>query len=131
MAAKYGISDPVKRAIEEHHDHEKGSVEAFIVVAADAISSARPGARKDTVERYTQRLEELEAVANSFTGIEKSFAIQAGREVRIMVKPEEIDDIGAANLANEVTKKIQESLVYPGQIRVVVIRETRTVEIAN
>tara|TARA_Y100000588_G_C14239552_1_gene918764 strand:- start:1118 stop:2563 length:1446 start_codon:yes stop_codon:yes gene_type:complete len=131
MAAKYGISDPVKRAIEEHHDHEKGSVEAFIVVAADAISSARPGARKDTVERYTKRLEELEAVANSFTGIEKSFAIQAGREVRIMVKPEEIDDIGAANLANEVTKKIQESLVYPGQIRVVVIRETRTVEIAN
>ena len=131
MAAKYGISDPVKRAIEEHHDHEKGSVEAFIVVASDAISSARPGARKDTVERYTQRLEELEAVANSFSGIEKSFAIQAGREVRIMVKPEEIDDIGAANLANEVTKKIQDTLVYPGQIRVVVIRETRNVEIAN
>jgi ribonuclease Y len=131
MAAKYGISDPIKRAIEEHHDHEKGSVEAFIVVASDAISSARPGARKDTVERYTQRLGELEAVANSFSGIEKSFAIQAGREIRIMVKPEEIDDIAAANLANEVTKKIQDNLAYPGQIRVVVIRETRTVAIAT
>ena len=131
MAAKYGIPEPVRRAIMEHHDEEKGSIEAFIVVAADAISSARPGARKDTLERYVQRLQALEEVARSFDGVEKCFAIQAGREVRIMVKPDEIDDVSASKLAHDITQKIQESLVFPGQIKVVVIRETRAVEFAR
>ena len=131
MAQRYGISEPVRRAIMEHHDEEKGSIEAFIVVAADAISAARPGSRKDTLERYTKRLRDLEEVAGSFPGVEKCFAIQAGREVRIVVKPDQIDDIAAANLANDIVKKIQDSLVYPGQIKVVVIRETRSVEVAR
>ncbi len=131
MASRYGIIEPVRRAIMEHHDEDKGSVEAFIVVAADAISSARPGARKDTLERYTKRLHDLEDVASSFPGVEKTYAIQAGREVRIMVKPEQIDDVGASNLANNIAKKIQDNLIYPGQIRVVVIRETRSVETAR
>ena len=132
MAAKYGIQDePVRRAIMEHHDEDKGSIEAFVVVAADAISSARPGARKDTLERYVQRLQALEEVANSFQGVEKCYAIQAGREVRIMVKPDEIDDVSASKLARDITKKIQEKLVFPGQIKVVVVRETRSVEYAR
>ena len=101
------------------------------MVAADAISSARPGARKDTLERYVQRLQALEEVARSFDGVEKCFAIQAGREVRIMVKPDEIDDVSASKLAHDITQKIQESLVFPGQIKVVVIRETRAVEFAR
>ncbi|MBI4234523.1 MAG: ribonuclease Y [Chloroflexi bacterium] len=131
VAAKYGIPQNVQRAIMEHHDEEIGSVEAFLVVAADAISAARPGSRKDTLEYYVKRLEALEAVANSFPGIEKSYAIQAGREIRIMVKPDQIDDATAAQLARDICKKIQENLVYPGQIKVVVIRETRSVEFAR
>jgi ribonuclease Y len=131
MAARYGISDPVRLAIMEHHDEEKGSPEAFVVVAADAITSARPGARKDTLERYTKRLQDLEEVARSFPGVDKTYAIQAGREVRIMVKPDQIDDVAASNLANDIVKKIQEKLTYPGQIKVVVIRETRSVEVAR
>ena len=131
MAAKYGIPEPVRRAIMEHHDEDKGSIEAFVVVAADAISSARPGARKDTLERYVQRLEALEEVAKSFQGVEKCYAIQAGREVRIMVKPDEIDDVSASKLARDITKRIQEKLVFPGQIKVVVVRETRSVEYAR
>ena len=131
VARKYGISHEIERAIMEHHDEEKGSVEAFLVAAADAISSARPGARRDTVENYVKRLEALEEVANSFSGVEKSFAIQAGREVRIMVSPESIDDIGSAVLAQDIVKKIEETLAYPGQIKVTVIRETRSVEYAR
>jgi len=131
MAAKYGIADPVRRAIEEHHDEDKGSPEAFIVVAADAIAAARPGARSDSLERYTQRLEALEGVAKSFPGVERCFAIQAGREIRIMVQPEEVDDIAAPKLARDITKKIESTLTYPGQIKVMVIRETRAVEIAR
>jgi ribonuclease Y len=131
MAAKYGIPEPVRRAIMEHHDEEMGSVEAFLIVAADAISAARPGARKDTVEHYIKRLQALEAVAREFPGVEKCFAIQAGREVRIMVKPEQIDDVTATNLARDIAKKIQETLAYPGQIKVVVIRETRSVAFAR
>ncbi|MBI4338825.1 MAG: ribonuclease Y [Chloroflexi bacterium] len=131
VARKYGIPEPIRRAIMEHHDEEMGSVEAFLVAAADAISAARPGARRDTLEHYVKRLEALEAVANAFPGIEKSFAIQAGREVRIMVKPEEVDDVAAANLARNVVKKIEETLVFPGQIKVIVIRETRNVEYAK
>ncbi len=131
VARRYGIPDPIYRAIMEHHDEERGSIEAFLVAAADAISAARPGARKESLEHYVKRLEALEAVAGDFPGIEKVYAIQAGREVRIMVKPESIDDVGAAMLARDIVKKIEEKLVYPGQIKVTVIRETRSVEYAR
>lgn len=131
MAARYGIAEPVRRAIMEHHDDQQGSIEAFLVAAADAISASRPGARKDTLEHYVKRLEALEAVASSFPGVEKCYAIQAGREVRVMVKPDQVDDIGAAKLARDISKKIQETVVYPGQVKVVVIRETRAVEYAR
>ena len=131
VAHRYGIPAEVEQAIMEHHDEERGSIEAFIVAAADAISAARPGARKDTVEHYVKRLEALEEVARSFPGVEKSFAIQAGREVRILVKSGEVDDVLASKLARDVVKKIEDSLVYPGLIKVTVIRETRSVEYAR
>ena len=131
IANRYGMHPEVHRAIMEHHDEDRGSVEAFLVATADAISAARPGARRETVEHYVKRLEDLEAVAASFPGIEKTFAIQAGREVRIMVKPDNVDDISANALARDVAKKIQEDLVFPGQIKVTVIRETRSVEYAR
>lgn len=131
VARRYGLPEAVYRAIMEHHDEEKGSMEAFLVASADAISAARPGARKDTLEHYAKRLEALEEVARSFPGVEKCFAIQAGREVRIVVKSAEIDDVAAANLAKDIVKKIEENLVYPGQIKVTVIRETRSVEYAR
>ncbi|MBI2936359.1 MAG: ribonuclease Y [Chloroflexi bacterium] len=131
MAAKYGIPEPVHRAIMEHHNEEQSSIEAFVVVTADALSAARPGVRKDTLERYTQRLKDLEEVAGNFPGVEKCYAIQAGREVRIMVKPDQVDDVKAVNLARDIVKKIQDTLAYPGQIKVVVIRETRAVEYAR
>lgn len=131
VARKYGIPEPVYRAIEEHHDDEAGSPEAFIVAAADAISAARPGARKDTLESYVKRVAELEEVARSFPGVEKAYAVHAGREVRVMVQPERVDDATAAKLARDITRKIEESLTYPGQIKVVVIRETRAVEYAR
>ena len=105
--------------------------EAFVVAAADAISAARPGSRRDTVENYTKRLEALEEVGRGFEGVEKCFAIQAGREVRIMVQPQTIDDVAASKMARDVVKKIQETQVYPGQIKVVVIRETRAVDFAR
>lgn len=131
IAEKYGLPKEVHRAIMEHHDTEMGSMEAFLVAAADAISAARPGARRDTLEQYVKRLEALEEVANSFQGVEKSYAIQAGREIRIMVKPEAVDDIGASKMARDIVKKIEENLTYPGQIKVIVIRETRTTEFAK
>ena len=131
LALKYGIHPEVHRAIMEHHDEERGSVEAFLVAAADAMSAARPGARKESLEHYVKRLKELEEVAISFPGVEKVFAIQAGREVRVMVKPESIDDYAAATLARDVVKKVEEDLVFPGQIKVTVIRETRSVEFAR
>ena len=131
VASRYKLPAAVKAAIAEHHDDDRGSVEAFLVAAADAISAARPGSRRDTVELYLKRLEALEDVANSFPGVEKSFAIQAGREVRILVQPEAIDDVGASNLARNVVRKIEENLVYPGQIKVTVVRETRASEIAH
>ena len=115
----------------EHHDEERGSMEAFIVASADAISAARPGSRKDTLEHYVQRLQALEEVAQSFPGVEKCFAIQAGREVRIMVKPDEIDDISSSKLARDIVKKIEDNLVYPGLVKVTVIRETRSIEYAR
>jgi ribonuclease Y len=121
----------VASAIEEHHDDDRVNVEAFLVAAADAISGARPGARRDSVEMYVKRLEGIEEAANSFPGVEKSYAIQAGREVRIMVKPHEVDDLQAAKLAHDVAKRIQETVIYPGQVKVIVVRETRSVEYAK
>ena len=104
---------------------------AFIVTAADVISSGRPGARRDTVENYIKRLTELENIANSFAGVEKSYAIQAGREIRIFVTPEKIDDLKAIQLARDVARKVESELKYPGEIKVNVIRETRAVEYAR
>jgi len=133
VARRYRESPEVIHAIAAHHEDEPfQSVEAVLVYAADSISAARPGARRETLEGYIKRLEELEKIANSCQGVERCYAIQAGREVRILVKPEEVDDKMASGLAKEVANKIQESdLQYPGQIRVTVIRETRSVEYAK
>ncbi|TAK25943.1 MAG: ribonuclease Y [Chloroflexota bacterium] len=125
-------SAKVIHAVAAHHsDEEPQSVDPIIISSADAISSARPGARRETVESYIRRLEALESVANSFPGVERSFAIQAGREVRIIVKPEEIDDLASVRLARDIVKKIEDTLEYPGQIKVTLIRETRAVEYAR
>lgn len=132
IAKKYGLSEDIVHAIMAHHDDiEAKSVEAIVVKAADAISSSRPGARRETLENYVKRLEELENIANSFPGVEKSYAIQAGREVRILVKPEDIDDLEAIKLSKNIAKKIEDDLQYPGTIKVNVIRETRAIEFAK
>ncbi len=132
LTRRLGKSPEVSRAIGEHHgETDSTSVYGFIVSAADAISSSRPGARRESLEQHLKRLEALENVASSFPGVEKSFAIQAGREVRILVKPQEIDDLAAAKLARDIVKRIEESLEYPGQIKVTVIRETRAVDYAK
>ena len=107
------------------------STESFVVAAADALSAASPGSRRDTVENYAKRMEELEEVAGSFEGVEKCFAVQAGREVRIMVEPDSMDDVKSAGLARDIVKNIEDKLAYPGQIKVVVIREKRSVEYAR
>ena len=131
IARKYGINPEVAAAIEEHHDDDRINVEAFIVAAADAISGGRPGARRDTAEMYVKRLQDLESTATSFDGVEKAYAIQAGREVRIMVQPRKVDDVQAAKLAHDVAQKIQDTMIYPGQIKVTVVRETRAVGLAK
>ncbi|MHC6179640.1 ribonuclease Y [Clostridium sp. JNZ X4-2] len=132
VAKKYRESPIIVNAIAAHHgDVEFQSLEAVLVQAADAISAARPGARRETLEAYIKRLEKLEEIANTCEGVEKSYAIQAGRELRIMVKPENIDDAGAFEMARKVVKKIEEELEYPGQIKVNVIRETRAIEYAK
>lgn len=132
IARKYGLSETVVNAIGAHHDDiEPKTVEAILVKAADAISGARPGARRESLEQYVQRMKDLENLTNAFAGVEKSFAIQAGREVRIIVKPEEIDDLESIKLAKDITKKIEQDLQYPGQIKVNVIRETRAIEYAT
>lgn len=132
LAKKYGESAEVVNAIASHHnDIEPQTVEAILVQAADAVSAARPGARRETLEAYIKRLEKLEEIANSFAGVEKSYAIQAGREIRIMVKPEAVDDLGVIEMARGISKKIEEELEYPGQIKVNVIRETRAIEYAK
>ncbi len=132
IAQKAELSAKVVNAIAAHHQEvEYACLEAPIVQVADAISASRPGARGETMDSYVKRLEDLQAIAESFTGVERSFAVQAGREVRILVRPEEIDDLTATRLARDIVKKIEEQLTYPGQIKVTVIRETRAVEYAK
>ena len=129
---KFKMPKEVIDAMKSHHeDYPFETAESFLIAAADAISASRPGARKDTLENYLKRLEELESTANSFGGVEKTYAIQAGREIRVFVKPEEIDDLGALKLAREIADKIEQELKYPGEIKVNVIRETRSVEFAR
>jgi ribonuclease Y len=132
MCQKYGESADVVHAVEAHHeDVEQRTVEAMVVQACDAISAARPGARRENVETYIKRLEKLETLANSFAGVERTYAIQAGREIRIIVRPETVDDLSATRLARDVARRIEEDLDYPGQIKVTVIRETRSFEYAR
>jgi len=132
LARHHKESEEVIHAIIAHHAEEQcSSVEAVLVQAADAVSASRPGARKETLEIYIKRLEKLEQIAEACAGVERCFAIQAGREVRIIVRPEDVDDLGAVRLAKEVVQKIEEGMDYPGQIKVTVIRETRAVEYAK
>ena len=131
IAKKFGLPQEIIDPIETHHDDKPRGLISVIVKTADAISSARPGARHDTFERYIQRLEELEKIATSFDGVDKAYAIQAGREVRVFVSPEEIDDLKARNLARDIAKKIEEELKYPGEVKISVIREMRVTEYAR
>lgn len=132
FARKYGIPEPVCNIIASHHGEEESqSLECVLVIAADAISGARPGARRESLELYLKRVEALEQMANSFSGVQQSYAIQAGREIRIIIKPEEIDDLGAINLSKQIARKVEDNLEYPGQIKVTVIRETRSIEYAK
>jgi ribonuclease Y len=128
---KFGLPEEIAYNSIGHHEDKPKTIEAVIVKVADAVSGARPGARKDSVEQYIQRLEDLEKTASSFPGIEKVYAIQAGREVRVFVRPQEIDDFSAVRMAQDVARKIEADLQYPGEIRVTVIRETRVVEYAK
>ena len=132
IATRNNLSAKVINGIAAHHQEvEYACIEAPIVQIADAISASRPGARGETMDTYVKRLEDLQAIAESFSGVERSFAVQAGREVRILVRPEEIDDLTATRLARDIVRKIEEQLTYPGQIKVTVIRETRAVEYAK
>jgi ribonuclease Y len=132
FAKRYGVNAKIVNAMaSHHHEVEQESIEAVIVEAGDAISGARPGARREDLEQYIKRLRALEEIANSFKGVSQSYAIQAGREVRIIVKPEEIDDLASARLARDIAKKVEETMQYPGQIKVTVIRETRAVDYAK
>ncbi|MBF1347410.1 MAG: ribonuclease Y, partial [Megasphaera micronuciformis] len=132
VAKKYGESKAVINCIASHHgDEEATSVEAVLVAAADAVSAARPGARRETLENYLKRLSKLEEIAKSFEGVEECFAIQAGREIRVMVKPEKLNEDDCVILCHDVAKRIEAELEYPGQIKVVIIRETRMVDYAK
>lgn len=132
MARKYGEQNVVVHAIAAHHaDVEPETIEAILIQAADAISASRPGARRESLETYIKRLEKLEGVATSFRGVEKAYAIQAGREVRVMVQSDDVDDVIATKLCRDIAKKIEDELEYPGQIKVTVIREVRMVEHAK
>jgi ribonuclease Y len=132
MARKYGEHDDIVHAIEAHHNEvPPQTIEAVLTQAADACSGGRPGARRESLEAYVKRLERIEEIAGGKAGVEKVFAMQAGREIRVMVRPDDIDDIGAAVLARDVAKQIEEELTYPGQIRVTVVRESRVTELAR
>ncbi len=132
IATRFGVSAVVCNAIAAHHQEvEQESVEATVVQIADAISASRPGARGETLDNYVKRLDDLQQIALSFPGVERCFAIQAGREIRILVRPEDIDDLASSRLARDVVKKIEEQLQYPGQIKVTVIRETRAIDYAR
>jgi ribonucrease Y len=129
---RYGIGEKIVNCVaSHHHEVEQTCVEAYIVEAADAISGARPGARRESLESYIRRVKTLEEIASSFEGVEQSYALQAGREVRILVRPETIDDLGALQLARDISRQIEENMQYPGQIKVHVIRETRAVDYAK
>lgn len=131
-AKKYGVPSTVVNCVAaHHHEVEQESLEAIIVEAADAISGARPGARRESLENYVKRIKALEGIANSFHGVKESFAIQAGREIRIIVKPEDVDDYTAITLSKDIARQVEEDLQYPGQIKVTVIRETRVVDYAK
>jgi ribonuclease Y len=132
LAKRHGLSQQIVDVIAAHHQEaESESLEAIIVAVADAISGARPGARRESLENYVKRVTALEEVANSFKGVSESFAIQAGREIRILVRPEEIDDYAAITLSKDIARRVEDSLQYPGQIKVTVIRETRAVDYAK
>jgi len=132
FAKRYGVNAAVVNTIAaHHHEIDQVSVEAVIVEAADAISGARPGARRESLEQYIKRVKGLEEIANSFKGVSQSYALQAGREIRVIVQPEDIDDLEATRLARQVAKKIEEGMQYPGQIKVTIIRETRAVDYAK
>jgi len=132
IARRFRVRDAVAHCIEAHHEEvEPSTVEAVIVMMADAISGGRPGARRESLENYIKRLETLEGIAKGFKGVDSAFAIQAGRELRIIVKPEQVDDLDAMRIARDVSQKIEESMEYPGQIKVTVVRETRATEIAR
>ena len=132
IAKKYGEDKVVINAIESHHGDKKSEyVISELVAIADTLSAARPGARNDSLENYVKRLEELEKIGNEIEGVDKTFAMQAGRELRVVVKPEEIDDLTSYKVAREIKDKIEETMQYPGTIKVVVIRETRAEEVAK
>ncbi len=132
LARKYGMSEPIAHAIEAHHDDvEATTPEALVVRVCDALSAARPGARNISAENFVERMRDLENVANGFEGIEKAYAISAGREVRVIVRPEVVDDLSAIKLARDVATKIESTMQYPGTIKVNVIRETRAIEFAK
>jgi ribonuclease Y len=132
FAKRHGVHPAVVNIIaSHHHEVEQENVEAAIVEAADAISGARPGARRESLEQYLKRVRALEEIANSHKGVSQSYALQAGREIRIFVKPEEIDDLESIRLARDIAKKIEETMQYPGQIKVTVIRETRSIDYAK
>ena len=132
VAARYGEPQPVLEAIGYHHDdYAGGSLWPVLIAAADAVSGARPGARRESLEVYIKRLESLERIAAAFPGVEKSYAIQAGREIRILVEHAKVDDARAQDLAGQIARRIEKELQYPGQIRVTVIRETRAVDYAK
>jgi ribonuclease Y len=132
LAKKHGENGQIVHAIAAHHeDVPPNSVYAVLVQAADGLSGARPGARKELLENYVKRLEELEGIANSFNGVSNTYAIQAGRELRVIVESDQISDDESVLMSRDIVKKIEESLTFPGQIKVIVIRETRAVEYAN